>query len=1283
MSTQQKSQSAKQIQGKSKVQNKQSMNSKKLKQQKIQNQKEESLREILGFFTNQVDAKKFLKKKTAKDLLDKDINDKEYKEEKIQDEFLNPNEFAEVKGTYDDYNIGDLAIIFQNPDSDNCENKPISFKDAVKIYDEMLTVMTDEVSKSQMKKERCSFLLAFLTLDDYEDKKDEGNQKKKKKKNLKKEDKQKTVKTLQTGTQFGEEKEQLQKKQEKTSYDRYLDFLRMYKKQEQDQKLQEDEQKKGGEVIQQKKQAYLDEIGIEPDKMEVNPNMVLDPIKELQKVDISDTSQFKKVKKKWCQGQYLKKTKIDEFQEKYEWTCQNTPPKDFLTLIRFTIMAKLCRNGFLHCRQFINGTGELIFLILKSSKEVVKRSAQNMKVTKQIELGFADLFSLEPVDESFRPLRLKNYIRQYTNNEEIKKKLQEILDSRKEAQNKEEEYRKKQDMQDKKDNKDSNTDPNQALVDQLQHFKKMQEFKEKKYIDQEEIKIEENIQQQNNQTIGNYCDSLYPIICQWDDILLQVYTILKQQDVDKIMKIIAKELNIDQSHEKVELINDKDITRKEWEIYYIYMEILQHFGQKIQNLKKKGNTQIQENQAFLYKLIFRKALGDANELWYKNHPSVMREITQNKSILLNLWGRLNVDPVAPYTEFFQPNNEVGNSMWRKYEVNEKGLRSEFINMEKIKITHAIVLKNINILKMIKELIVTAYFPIHDHYQLQAIPKSPFFEKLIEGEFMQPKEDTEHEYELKNLFNELKDEAEPTDFDSDSLEKSSAFNFRIPWHVSINSMRDYFGEKIALYFSFLSYFTKQLWYMAIIGIIAQGLISASTEQAKSTMIILFSLAIIIWSTFFIEFWKREQILFSVQFGQQNFEEDEAERPAFQGKYIRSITNDDLNEEFYSPFLRKMKQLFSLAVSFLIIGCVIGSVLGIFFFKNLMLQQKADPFYAQNVPALLNFIQINFFNFVYQKLSDIFNMYENHKILSSYENSLIAKIFIFMFVNNFNSFFIISFLSGYFSQLQLCKVSEDIQNDCFQVLSNQMTVIFLSNIGKNIPELATPYIKAFITKQMKSKTAKEVEHAFKLIDSAIDDQMELEPYQTNEEVDGTVNDYMELVIQFSYLALFGLAFPSCYILAFVSNIIEIQVDKFKLIRVSRRPFPQGAATIGNWLIILEVITFFGIFSNSGLIVYTSQTIQTNQIVIFSVLLVVFLALKYFIRFLVPDEPESATILNKRHQYVVDKVVKGFAQTGQKSYTPAKINLKIGGVIYSQQVSQIFNQDESSNRNEEIAE
>lgn len=39
-------------------------------------------------------------------------------------------------------------------------------------------------------------------------------------------------------------------------------------------------------------------------------------------------------------------------------------------------------------------------------------------------------------------------------------------------------------------------------------------------------------------------------------------------------------------------------------------------------------------------------------------------------------------------------------MWRKYEINEKKDRSEFNNMEKIKITNAIILKHVNIAKLL-------------------------------------------------------------------------------------------------------------------------------------------------------------------------------------------------------------------------------------------------------------------------------------------------------------------------------------------------------------------------------------------------------------------------------------------------------------------------------------------------------------------------------------------------------------------------------------------------------
>lgn len=50
-------------------------------------------------------------------------------------------------------------------------------------------------------------------------------------------------------------------------------------------------------------------------------------------------------------------------------------------------------------------------MVLKSNKEVLMRQAQLMKITKQLELGYADLFSLEPVDNNLRPMRLKNFLR--------------------------------------------------------------------------------------------------------------------------------------------------------------------------------------------------------------------------------------------------------------------------------------------------------------------------------------------------------------------------------------------------------------------------------------------------------------------------------------------------------------------------------------------------------------------------------------------------------------------------------------------------------------------------------------------------------------------------------------------------------------------------------------------------------------------------------------------------------------------------------------------------------
>lgn len=96
----------------------------------------------------------------------------------------------------------------------------------------------------------------------------------------------------------------------------------------------------------------------------------------------------------------------------YDWICANDQPRDFLTLIRFTIIGKLSRRANLHTRSFVSRDSKSIFLIVKGSDDQILAEASSISYSKQLEIGYADLLSLEPCDRYLRPLRCKNIIRE-------------------------------------------------------------------------------------------------------------------------------------------------------------------------------------------------------------------------------------------------------------------------------------------------------------------------------------------------------------------------------------------------------------------------------------------------------------------------------------------------------------------------------------------------------------------------------------------------------------------------------------------------------------------------------------------------------------------------------------------------------------------------------------------------------------------------------------------------------------------------------------------------------
>ena len=250
-----------------------------------------------------------------------------------------------------------------------------------------------------------------------------------------------------------------------------------------------------------------------------------------------------------------------------------------------------------------------------------------------------------------------------------------------------------------------------------------------------------------------------------------------------------------------------DLEFSEWQAYLLYLQYIIEYIEKLEEIQANEKfREIEENKLFLYKLIFRKALGDTNEMctdlerkkwweWVKGGET-------RKKVLKNMWDWLDLPPVAPYTPFIGSNELT--YIWRKYEINEKWDRSLFLQMERIKIVNTMLLKEINILGLMENKIIESYFPLHDNYQLFGGDKNKkrlLLDPLIEKKIMHEDEITQGQEKLKSMFEDMADEAESTDFDADgsSISDEIAFNWQKPTTIDIDSLRNYYGEKIALYF----------------------------------------------------------------------------------------------------------------------------------------------------------------------------------------------------------------------------------------------------------------------------------------------------------------------------------------------------------------------------------------------------------------------------------------------------------------------------------------------------
>ncbi len=449
---------------------------------------------------------------------------------------------------------------------------------------------------------------------------------------------------------------------------------------------------------------------------------------------------------------------------------------------------------------------------------------------------------------------------------------------------------------------------------------------------------------------------------------------------------------------------------------------------------------------------------------------------------------------------------------------------------------------------------------------------------------------------------------------------------------VDNIRDYFGERIAFYFVYLNHYVNALVSPAIGGLVTY-IVKVIYGDPENFLMPYFTVFMILWSTFFIEFWKRRQITVAMQWGVHGFEAEETDRPEFQG----ILTTSPVNGKNMTYFPDEEKNYRNRLINFLVmmsLSVVITIVVLIFFLQNFLNGDKQKKMmtvlginFATICISLLNAVVIAVLNLIYAQFIAVkFNNYENWRTDTEYEDNLVIKVFIFQLVNSYAATTYVSFIKSFIG-------IPCVNNNCVGDVASTLSTIFLSGlISRLINEFVVRLTKQRYTE---SRETKGIEPGRTL--TPLEMQYILGEYDV---LRGTLNDYASLTIQYGFTNLFVGAFPLAPTMACISAYIQIRVDGWKLCQALRRPQPKTAEDIGVWQSMLEIISVLSVVYNFGIILFTSHYLQnmywSTRWLLFIIFEHVMLLLKYIVAESIPDTPFEVELQLSRQELYVSKAI-----------------------------------------------
>lgn len=506
------------------------------------------------------------------------------------------------------------------------------------------------------------------------------------------------------------------------------------------------------------------------------------------------------------------------------------------------------------------------------------------------------------------------------------------------------------------------------------------------------------------------------------------------------------------------------------------------------------------------------------------------------------------------------------------------------------------------------------------------------------------------------------------------------NVSCPWYwrpfsQPLADIRDYFGEKIALYFAWLGYYTCFLFVLSVFSMLlyvvmidrgAMDLTDTSDWWAYFYFVI-----VIIWSEIFQNTWLRQNSAIQLKWGTNKLEGigEDYPRPQFQGTgpLVRSTINNAKIAVFPSE-TRAIRSLGSYGIIFLLIIlnlCLIGGVYIGEYYLVLYYPTLVDNVYLAWGQASLHAFILQTNASLFPRFGIRLNNWENYRTETDFEDALVTKTLVFQVTNNFAAATFTTFGKGF--------IFDDCSGgSCIGDLRTLLFAIIFVRLGMTVWRLFKSIVYRFTDDIIGKANNKlhsiggsagkgedddddvDVAERAELLqlseESEDDKQFQEEIKLTNYE--GTFNSYSESALQFGFVSLFSVAMPLLPVYALLENFFLIRVNAWRLCVLHRRPHVVVVGNIGEWAFFIKFLSYMGPFWGCGIIVFASpnfaSTNTQDKVIIFLTAVQVMFYFKVIIGSLIKDVPEWVKLLAKRNEYVSTKYVTGVntASSNEKS-------------------------------------